>query len=375
MRIHWLTLKNFRNYKSFENTFSPELNILIGLNAQGKTNLIEALYLLGTTKSFKKAEQDNLITINEHSALLKALIIRKNIEKEIIFKLNDQKRKEIVVNNKKIHKITDYIGNVTITLFSPEDLSLIKGDASFRRRFLDTVLCQTDKYYLADLIRYQRVIKHRNVILKEIKNNLKKAKALEPWNEQLVGYAYKISKKRSELCDKINIIANQFQKIIKNTENLTIHYQDALWQGTHPIDQEMVSVLGHKLQQMEKEEIARGSSLVGPHRDNLKVCINNLDTREFASQGQQRSSAISMRMAEVEYIKEVSGDYPILLLDDIFSELDDTRRSFLCDYLDQGIQIFLTGTSERDFTSISNHAAIFHIHNGTGRLVREGRHG
>ncbi len=372
MRIQWLALKNFRNYLSFESSFSPELNILIGLNAQGKTNLIEALYLIGTTKSFRKAEQEFLIKINEKNAWLKALIIKNDLEKEIIFKFNEQKRKEIMVNNKKINKLTDYIGNVNISLFSPDDLGLIKGDASFRRKFLDMVLCQTNKHYLADLIRYQRVIKQRNVILKEIKNGSKKIKELEPWNEQLVNYSFKICLKRNELCNNINIIANKFQKIIKNTENLTIKYIDSLWKGERPIDQEMEPAFKHQLGRIEQEEIIRGTTLLGPHRDNLMVCINDMNTREFASQGQQRSAAISMRMAEVEYIKGVAGEYPILLLDDIFSELDDTRKTFLNDYLDQGIQIFLTGTREQDFKTVIRQAAVYQIHNGTSHLVSEG---
>lgn len=371
MRISNLKLNNFRNYNNFEGEFSPSLNLFVGDNAQGKTNFIEAIYIIGATKSFRRAEQDDFIKINEQGAIIKAVVLKKDLEKEIIFKFIANQRKEIIVNNKRINKSSDYIGNINITLFSPDDLLLIKGDASYRRRFIDALLCQTDKLYLTCLINYQRVLKQRNTVLKEIKNKEKKYMDLEPWDEQLCEYATEICIKRDKLSQNINEMANKVQKIIKNSEDLSIQYIDSIWQGKEKIDKQYVEAFKDKLREVQKEEITRGTSLIGPHRDNLEISINQLSTRYFGSQGQQRSAAISMKMAEVEYIYHIMQEYPVLLLDDIFSELDDNRKHFLFNYLNQNIQIFLTGTRSNDFKPLLDHAMVYEIHDGQGRLKKE----
>lgn len=371
MKICSMELINYRNYQKFNGIFSSSLNIFVGPNAQGKTNLIEALYLIGATKSFRRLEQDHLIKLDCQSASVKAIVNKNDLEKEVQFKFIENKRKEILLNNKRVSKTSDYIGQINVTLFSPDDLMLIKGDASYRRRFIDTLLCQTDKIYLKDLIDYHRVLKHRNMILKDIKSNQRSLHDCVPWNEQLCRLSVKIIKKRSELCNHINNIAQKVHYVIKNDEKLSVHFQDSVWQGSQSYKDMDENIFYDKLKEVTSEEIARGTTLIGPHRDNLLIKINDLNSRTFGSQGQQRSAAISLRMAEVDYIYEQMNDYPILLLDDMFSELDDERKQFIFAYLDKQLQVFLTGTRQEDFKPLWQQARVYSINKGRATRIKE----
>lgn len=368
MFLKHLKLINFRNYINFDSSFSNAVNIFIGNNAQGKTNLIEAIYIIGASKSFRRIEDDNLIRIGSEFATIQANVQKGDLNRDIAFQLLSNRRKQIVVNNKKIHKTSDYIGNLNVTLFSPEDLFLIKGDASFRRRFIDTMLCQTDSVYMNNLIQFQRILKQRNVMLKEIRSGDKKRNLLEPWNDQLCAFSSEIIKKREESAIKINEIAKKVQNMINNDELLSTHYLNSLYQDQSSTRHSYCDDFKQKLQDIEREEIGRGTTLIGPHRDDLEIKINDLSARFFGSQGQQRSAAISLKMAEVEYIRSIKQEYPILLLDDIFSELDDTRKRYLLNYLNQDIQLFLAGTRKQDFQPLLDHGQLYYIDNGVATL-------
>jgi len=371
LNIISFTATNFRNINKFSEEFSRGINIFFGDNAQGKTNLIEALYIIGTTKSFRRVDDEKLVNFNSESAKINAKIIKNMIEKDVSFCFSKHNSKKILINNKSVKKHSEYIGNVNITLFCPEDLMIIKGDASYRRRFLDILLCQTDKVYLSDLINYQRVIKHRNNILKKIRDgNTNSRSLLESWNEQFIKFSYKIIQKRTKSIKKIEENAKYFHKKLNNHEDLSIDYNDAISCGKKISAADYELSFKNKQKKVQAEEIKRGFTLIGPHRDDLEIKINAINTRFFGSQGQKRSAAISLRLAEAEYINSVMNEYPILLLDDIFSELDEQRKNDLMKLLDQNQQTFITGTCLSEFQPLTTNAKIFFIKEGKATVYQ-----
>jgi DNA replication and repair protein RecF len=363
VNIKHLNTTNFRNIADFRDDFSPELNILHGNNAQGKTNLIEAIYIIGTTKSFRRVEDDNLINFNQDFAKVDAKIVKDNIEKDVSIRFSRGNGKKIILNDKPIPKHSDYIGNVNVTLFCPEDLMIVKGDAANRRRFMDILLCQTDRVYLSDLISFQKILKQRNNLLKEVRES-RKTDLLDTWDEQFCLFSCKIIKKRVESMNKISEYAQKCHKRLHLEEILDVKYACSIYgsDDKNPADYEIA--FNNKLKRLRNDEINRGYSLLGPHRDDLDIEINQINTRFYGSQGQKRSAAISLRLAEVEYIKLITEEYPILLLDDIFSELDEQRKKDLMRMLQKKQQTFITGTSITEFATMSSEAKIFTVQDG-----------
>ncbi len=368
MRITTLKLKNFRNYQELDIDFSDHSNIFIGNNAQGKTNLLEALYIIGSTKSFRRVHDDQLLKIGQNNAGINAEIIKKGLKKTIKFDFIAKTGKKIWVNGKNSKKISDYLGNINVILFCPEDLMLIKGEAAFRRRFIDSLLCQTDNVYLSHLINFQRVLKQRNFLLKDIQERKKAKDVLGPWDEQLVSFAGVIAKKRDILIKNVNKILEMIYKKLNIDEKMEIIYKDTIFKGENFEEEEYATKYKNKLKSINFEEIRKGMTIIGPHRDDLEIKLDNLNARFYSSQGQQRTMAISLRMAEVEYIYSVFSEYPILLLDDIFSELDDKRKGYLIKFLKPDIQIFITGTRVSDFSQMIPRARVFNINQGKAAI-------
>ncbi|MCD4812750.1 DNA replication/repair protein RecF [bacterium] len=370
MNITHLITNNFRNIENGSVSFSDGINVLYGSNAQGKTNIIEAIYLVGTTKSFRKAEDEQFIRFSEDVSKIEARISKQGIEKDVKYLFDRTKSKKLFVNDKQVYKHADYLGSLNVTLFCPEDLMLLKGDASYRRRFMDILFCQIDKSYLFDLMNYQKILKHRNNALKEIRDNQANPSIKEPWDIQIAQYATKISQKRSKNICEINKIAEKKHFFLNKSEQLKVSYSDSIC-GSHeisPADYEKAFV--DKQKRVHHEELRKGWTMIGPHRDDLEISINGINTRIFGSQGQKRSVAISIRMAEVDFIYQVAEEYPVLLLDDIFSELDDYRKKKLMDILDKRMQIFITGTEKTQFLPLESRARSFNILNG--KAVNEG---
>jgi len=363
MIISNLEIFNFRNYDNFKDEFSDKINIFIGDNAQGKTNLLEAIYITGTTKSFRKANPEKIIKFGEKNARINAKITKNSIEKDIKIHYLSKNSKKIFINNKQIHKTSDYLGNLNITLFSPEELNLIKGESSERRNFLDSILCQTDKLYLIDLINYYKIIKQKNYLLKEKKHNRDLKKELEPWNIQIAEYASKIVIKRLKFLENNRKSILSIHDKLTSNEKMDIKYIDKA-EGQEVEEDKYKKNFISKQKEIIVEEIKRGFSLLGPHRDKIEININGYNTRFFSSQGQQRTAAITLKLAEIEYIYLILKEYPILLLDDVFSELDDKRQEYIINFLNKDIQIFITGAKQADFIALFPKAKIFEVKSG-----------
>ncbi len=268
-------------------------------------------------------------------------------------------------NNNQIKKASNYIGKLNISILCPEDSMLVKGDASYRRRFMDLALCQVDKEYCHAVNRYYKIVKQKNALLKEIKFGKERTFVLDPWDEQVRSLIPVIVSKRRKF---ITFIAKQIA-IIQNLltsemEPLVIKYQENIPGLREGEESEFQRLFQQAQSKARPEEIQRGMTLLGPHRDELLFYIHGMNIKQFGSQGQQRTAVISLRLAEIEYLYTESGDYPILLVDDIFSELDDKRKEHLLKLLDRNTQLFITGTREADFPELLDKAKIFRVAEG-----------
>ena len=356
MIIKSVSLSDFRNYSNMEMEFDPGTNILFGDNAQGKTNILESLYISGTTKSHKGSRDKDMIRFDKEEAHIRTVVEKKGIEYQIDLHLKKNRSKGIAVNKVPIKKASELCGILNIVFFSPEDLNIIKNGPSERRRFLDFELCQLDKIYLYDLTKYNKVLLQRNKLLKEIAFRPDLKSTLPVWEEQLVTYGKKIISRRQKFVEELNeIIHNIHLEISGGKENLVLSYVPDT-----PADE-----LGEKLDQVRAKDMKLCTTCAGPHRDDLSFVINGADIRKFGSQGQQRTSALSLKLSEIELVKMVIHDTPVLLLDDVLSELDSSRQNYLLNSI-HNIQTIITCTGLDEF--VKNRFQInkvFYIKNGT----------
>ncbi|MDI3548520.1 MAG: replication and repair protein RecF [Halanaerobiales bacterium] len=369
MYLEKILLKNYRNLKESLLELNSNLNILVGYNGQGKTNFLESIYLLGTGSSHRTGLDRELINWEEEKALIQVLLVRKDQNLKISILL-DGSQKKIEINNTPIERVSELIGNLNVVLFSPEDLNLVKGGPANRRRFLDVEVSQVSSYYYYLLHKYNHVLKQRNNLLKDIRDGKGNKELLEIWDEKLVELGSKVILKRMEVVEKLKILARLTQRRITNgVENLVIDYQPGL---KGEIDRERVSLIFKQdLVNNRKIELERGYTLVGPHRDDLVFKINGVDVRKYGSQGQQRTTALALKLAELEFMKSETGEYPILLLDDVFSELDELRRSTLLRLIADKIQTFITATDLNNLKGINEGS--FHIFRvEEGEIYKEG---
>ena len=324
MKISTIKLNNFRNYTNSVITFSDGVNFVLGKNAQGKTNLLESIYLCAISKSPRTSKEKQMINFNADVAqvVLNFNTIAGNKSIEVI--LNSSNKKIIKVNNIPIVKLTQLIGELNIVYFSPDELKLVKETPEDRRHFLDISISQFDKTYMFDLIRYDKILKQRNCVLKSNISEQSKIEQLNIWTPQLINVAEKIIKKRLLFIENLK----KYSKIIYNSiicgEELDISYSF--------VEKNNISILNDLSNQFNlnlKKELEMQHTLIGPHRDDIIFKINNQDCRYFASQGQQRTVALTLKLALMEIIKEEVKEYPILLLDDVLSELDNNRQARL----------------------------------------------
>lgn len=342
MYINKIRLINYRNINDIFLEFNPNLNILIGYNGQGKTNLLESIYLLGTGSSHRTSIDKELINWKKKEALIQVLLIKKNQSLKLSLKMEGSS-KHVKINNTPLDKFSELIGNLNVVLFSPEDLYLVKGGPSKRRNFINMEVSQVSSYYYYTLNKYRHVIKQRNNYLKEIKRRSSSTELLEIWNEKLVELGSRIIDKRLEVIEKLQILARLSHRSITNgSESLSIEYESSL--SNNPDKNETSLIFRNDLANNKDREIERGYTLVGPHRDDLVLKINDIDVRKYGSQGQQRTAALALKLAELEFMKSETGEYPVLLLDDVFSELDEKRRDTLLNLIADKIQTFITTT-------------------------------
>lgn len=369
MYISEIHLKHYRNYSDEIISFDPKVNIIIGENAQGKTNLVEAVYLMGFGKSFRTPQDKDLIQMNEDYTYISSRIHKKSRELFIEYKYNQMQKKEIKINESPLVKLSELIGEVNVVIFSPEDLLLVRGTPTLRRRFMDKSISQMYPTYYNLLVDYNKILKQRNNLLKQSYNKDKVSDMIFIWDEQLASHGTKIMKYRLEFIEKLKIIAkNIHMKISYKKEVLTIEYisnylpknlegnalYDKIYSG-------MLSELKEKL----NLDLKRGYTSVGPHRDDLTFLINDIDSKKFGSQGQVRTAALSLKLSEIGIIKETVDESPILILDDVLSELDHVRQNQLIHYISD-IQTFITTTEIHSILSENiRNAKIIEVTNGS----------
>ncbi|MTD31229.1 DNA replication/repair protein RecF [Planomicrobium sp. YIM 101495] len=346
MRIDRLTLENYRNYESLELSFSPEINVFIGENAQGKTNIMESIYVLSMAKSHRTSNDKELIRWDADYGKIKADVQRKygKLPLEILL---SRKGKKAKANHLEQKRLSDYIGQLNVVMFAPEDLNLVKGSPQLRRRFIDMEIGQISPVYLHDLVTYQHLLKQRNHLLKQNygKSSINDV-TFDIYTEQFIEAAVKIIQKRFQFMELLQQWAEPIHHgISRGLEKLQIRYQPVSGLKPEWTPEEMASFLQSKLGEVKKKEIERGTTLVGPHRDNLQFLVNGYDVQTYGSQGQQRTTALSLKLAEIELIKQEVGEPPVLLLDDVLSELDDYRQSHLLNTIQGSVQTFVTTTS------------------------------
>ncbi len=355
MIVESIRLEHFRNYQFLELIFDPGTNIFYGDNAQGKTNILESVYLCGTTKSHKGSKDRELIQFDEEESHIRMTLKKEGSPVKIDMHLRKNKTKGIAVNGVPIRKASELLGIANFVFFSPEDLNIIKNGPSERRRFLDMELCQLSKVYLQYLSGYNKVVNQRNKLLKEISFRPDYLDMLDVWDLQMVQYGKKIIEERRRFVQRLNeIIYEIHQKLTGKKETLLVSYEENI----------SSEELEDALRKNRDRDIRMKMSLTGPHRDDICFKIKNIDIRKFGSQGQQRTAALSLKLSEIELVKQETGDTPILLLDDVLSELDSSRQRYLLDSI-KNIQTLITCTGLDDF--VENQFQInkvFHVIDG-----------
>ena len=355
MKINSLKLKNFRKYDLLNLEFDDATNIFYGDNAQGKTNILEAVYLSGTTKSHRGTKDRDMIEFGKDESHIEAIVEKRGINYQIDMHLKKNSPKGIAINKMPIRKASELFGIVNIVFFSPEDLNIIKNGPAERRRFIDLELSQLDKVYLNNLSNYNRIVNQRNHLLKEIGFQSGVMETLEIWEMQLIDYGNRIIERRKKFIEEINeIVSNIHKKLTGDWECLQLIYEPS--NGEIPLEK--------ALERNRERDMRIKSTSVGPHRDDICFMVGDLDIRRFGSQGQQRTAALSLKLSEIELVKKSINDKPILLLDDVLSELDKHRQNYLLDSIDD-IQTLITCTGVDEFV---NHRfsinKVFHVQNG-----------
>ncbi len=365
MIIEELRVINYRNYENIHLKFHPKFNIFLGNNAQGKTNLLEAIYLCAVGKSFRTNRDQEMINIEKKQAYVQVKLKRMYSDVNIEIKLDTSRKKNIRVNRVYLTKTGELLGNLNIVLFSPEDLRLIKGGPSERRRFMNREISQMSTKYYYILGQYRKILQHRNKLLK---NDRGKILDLEVWNEQLAAAGAWIIFYRRDFIKKINLLAKlMHRKVTDSAETLEIIYDANIRiKEDDDINQIKENIL-EKLENNINIDKKRGLTTIGPHRDDVMLRINGFNVKKYGSQGQQRTAVLSLKLAEIELIKGEVGEYPVLLLDDVMSELDLKRQGYLINNL-KNIQTFITTTMmEHIKKTDSENRMVFNISEGQAK--------
>lgn len=341
MIIKSIELADYRNYDSLKLSFCNGTNILYGDNAQGKTNILEAIYVAATTKSHKGSKDKEIVNFDKDEAHIRTYLEKEGVETRVDMHLRKSKSKGIAVDGQKLKKAADLLGLCNVVFFSPEDLSIIKNGPSERRRFVDMELCQLDSIYLYNLNHYNKIINQRNSLLKDMYMNPDLKETLSIWDMQLVSYGKKIIERRKEFISQLNeIIYDIHKKLSGDKEEIRIIYEPDV--ETEDFERKLNSSL--------ERDIRSKMTNVGPHRDDFSFYAGSIDIRKFGSQGQQRTAALSLKLSEIELVKKITKDTPILLLDDVLSELDSNRQNYLLDSIGD-VQTIITCTGLEDFVT------------------------
>ncbi|KIL39632.1 recombinase RecF [Gordoniibacillus kamchatkensis] len=345
MFLKRLALQHYRNYAHVDIAIDHNVNIFVGPNAQGKTNLLEAIFVLALTKSHRTHQDKELLDWNGGETVLHAELERRYGTCTLDLSLS-AKGKKAKINGLEQKKLSNFIGTMNVVMFAPEDLEIVKGNPGVRRRFLDMEIGQVHPGYLYELSQYQKILQQRNNLLKQIPGRGGvDLDMLGVWNEQLAQHGVKIMKKRQSFIKKLQTWAEHIHAgITAGGETLRIDYAPSLPLSDEPEEAVLFDQFMIKLSQVKDQELRRGMTLVGPHRDDLLFYINGKEAHVYGSQGQQRTTALSLKLAEIELIREEVGEYPLLLLDDVLSELDEHRQTQLIQTFQSKVQTFITTT-------------------------------
>ena len=341
MWIKKIKIKNFRNYEKEEINLEKNINIFYGQNAQGKTNIIESIFLCSLGKSFRAKKDNEMIKLNEQNAMVEIEYEKSDREGKIKIEIGN--KKNIYLNGIKIKKLSELLGNLNIVIFTPDDINILKGGPQNRRRFLDIMISQLRPNYMHILNLYIKTMEQRNIYLRQIKEEHKDENLLDIWDEKLAEYAIKIYEYRKEFIKKIIKKLDIIHKnITNNAEEIELDYI------TECDSKEKYLKL---LKERRKLDIIKGFTTKGVHRDDFMIYINKKDIKIFGSQGQNRTAMLSLKLAELQVIYDEIGEYPILLLDDFMSELDKTRRKNFLENI-EGTQVIITGTEKLDIENL-----------------------
>ena len=339
--IESIKLSNFRNYESLELSFDKGTNIFYGDNAQGKTNILESVYLCGTSKSHKGSKDREIIRFDQEESHIRMMVGKDSMSYKIDMHLRKNKAKGVAINGLPIKKARELLGVVNLVFFSPEDLNIIKNGPGERRRFMDAELCQLDKLYLTDLAGYNHVLNQRNKLLKDMYKQPELEATLDVWDMQLVNYGRKIIEKRREFVESLNEIIKEIHRnLTGGIENIEVIYEPSVES----------QALEESLFRNRDRDLRMKMTSSGPHRDDLMVAVNGIDIRKYGSQGQQRTAALSLKLSEIYLVEKIIHDKPVLLLDDVLSELDSSRQNYLLESI-HDIQTMITCTGLDDFVS------------------------
>ncbi|MCH5273625.1 MAG: DNA replication/repair protein RecF [Lachnospiraceae bacterium] len=355
MKIKQLEVSEFRNYETLSVKFDEKVNILYGDNAQGKTNVLEAIYLCGTTKSHKGSKDKEMIRISKEEAHIRMMIEKAEIPHRIDMHLKKNKAKGAAIDGVPIKRSSDLFGLLHIVFFSPEDLSMLKNGPGERRRFLDLELCQLDKMYLYYLGNYNRALNQRNNLLKQIGFKKELADTIGVWDAQLAEYGTALMRAREQFIDELNeLLPKTNAKLSGGKEELYIKYEPNVSEKEFEI----------KLKRNLERDLVLKSTSCGPHRDDISFYVEDNDLKLYGSQGQQRTAALSLKLAEIELVREKIKENPILLLDDVLSELDRNRQTYLLESITD-LQTIITCTGLEEFIGDrKKYHKIFHVVNG-----------
>ncbi|MCI8567533.1 MAG: DNA replication/repair protein RecF [Lachnospiraceae bacterium] len=334
MVIHSLELQNFRNYREMQMDFSQGVNIFYGDNAQGKTNILEAIFVGATARSHRAGRDREMILFGKEEAHIKYFVEKRGITDRIDMHLKKNRAKGIALNGVPLRRASDLFGSANVVFFSPEDLNIIKDGPSERRKFMDTELCQLDRVYMNHLANYNKVVMQRNKLLKELEFHGDYLDTLQVWDEQLVRYGREVIRRRQEFVAQLEeIIRGIHGAITAGREEIRVSYEPSVCEDQ--FESELIK--------NRARDLRARATLSGPHRDDLAFMLGEIDIRTFGSQGQQRTAALSLKLSEIEIVKKRTNDCPVLLLDDVLSELDGSRQEKLLDSI-QHVQTLLTCT-------------------------------
>ncbi len=374
MLVNGISLSNYRNYRDIQIDFHPMLNIITGRNAQGKTNILEALFYTVTGKSHRTGLDKELILWGEN--FFRITLFGEKFSGRIKIEISTRAdgKKILKVNGQPRKKLSELIGVINAVLFSPEDMMLVKGGPSVRRRYLDIEISQVSPYYCHSLSNYNRILSQRNSLLKAVREGEESEDLLSVWDMQLAEYGVNIIKKRKEVIQKLTPIARKIHaNITEGNEELNLTYLPSINLDIEEAEVKGEDIFLKKLKENRKMEIIKGITISGPHRDDIDIRIGKINVKSFGSQGQQRTGALSMKLSEIEFMKNETGEYPILLLDDVMSELDTNRRKYLLRVVKGKVQTFVTSTGVKDvFDTVMDNSRIFEVESGNINIIQEG---